>query len=488
MTGANQQLPDGLVAVVKRDCPTCLMIAPVLADLHCRTEATVITQDDPDFPQTAAWVHHDEDLALSWHNQIETVPTLLRVAQGSEVQRTEGWNRSDWERVSGIGGLGSDLPEYRPGCGSLSVDPAFADELTTRFAGSRLQSRRVELAVLEDEWEALWDRGWSDGLPVVPPTTARVLRMLAGSGRDPSEIVAVVPPDLVPCTMEKVAINAVMAGCRPEYLPVVITALEAVCGDEFNMHGVLATTMSVAPILVVNGPIVDRIGMNSGINALGQGNRANSTIGRALQLVIRNLGGGHPGGVDRATLGSPAKIGFCFAENSDTRWPSLAESRGFSSDASCVTVFCGEAPRIFVDELSRTPESLTRHLALALRASVSPRLVYGMDGMIVLSPEHMSRFSDAGWTRERFVEALAEELLIDSDELLRGSDGIAAGLRPEMAGTRVPKFRVGGLLITQAGGPAGLFSAIIGGWANGAMGSDPVTLEIPETTRSEAMP
>ena len=126
----------------------------------------------------------------------------------------------------------------------------------------------------------------------------------------------------------------------------VIAAVEAVCTDEFNMHGVLATTMSVAPILVVNGPVAARIGMNRGINALGQGNRANSTIGRALQLVVRNVGGGRPGGVDRATLGSPAKVGFCFAEDeTDPSWPSLAQARGFGADQSAVTAFCGEAPR-----------------------------------------------------------------------------------------------------------------------------------------------
>ena len=141
-----------------------------------------------------------------------------------------------------LDGLGDGLPDWRPGCGSLSVDPAHADELAVRFSGSALRSRRVELAVLEDEWEAMWDRGLVRRPAGGAPTEARVLRMLAGTIRDPSDLVAVVPPSLVECTVEKVAVNAVMAGCEPEHLPVVIAALEAACTDEFNMHGVLATT------------------------------------------------------------------------------------------------------------------------------------------------------------------------------------------------------------------------------------------------------
>ena len=470
------------MAVVKRDCPTCELVADVLADLHDRAGLVAITQDDPGFPESADWVHHDSDLSLSWHHGIETVPTLLRIApEGAEVERLEGWSRPEWERFTHMTGLGPDLPDWRPGCGSLSADPARSAELEARFPKSRLRSRRVLLAALEDSWEAMWDRGWSDGLPVVPPTEARVTRMLNGTRRDPTEVVAVVPPDMKECSVEKAAINAVLAGCAPEHLPVVLAALEAVCTPEFNIHGVLATTMSVAPVLIVNGPIATRIGMNSGLNALGQGNRANSTIGRAVQLVIRNVGGGRPGGVDQATLGSPAKVGFCFAEHeSGSPWPSLSESRGWPAESSTVTAFCGEAPRIFVDQRSRAPESLVKHLALALKATVSPRTVQAMDAMLVLSPEHMARFADAAWSRDRFMDELERELLLDGNNLVRGTGGITEGLPPQAAGRRIGKFRQGGLLTVHAGGAAGLFSAIIGGWVNGPAGSAPVTREITE--------
>ena len=314
------------MAVVKRDCATCVTVLPVLEQLAAGPDSrsTVYVQDDPAFFASVE-PRDDTDLSVSWHHEVETVPTLSAWWTGSEQDRTVGWHRAAWEALTGQQGLGPDLPEMRPGCGSLSVDPNLVDELNVRFGGSVLRARRVELADLEDEFEAVFDRGWTDGLPVVPPTEARVLRMLEGTSRGPEEIVAVVPPDLVDVTVEKVAINAVMAGCLPEHLPWVLAAVEAVCNDEFNMHGVLATTMPVGPVIVANGPGAAAVGIHSGGNALGQGHRANLTIGRALQLVVRNVGGGRPGGVDRATHGNPGKLSFCFAEDEGgSPWTSLA--------------------------------------------------------------------------------------------------------------------------------------------------------------------
>lgn len=471
-------LPSGLVAVVKRDCPTCELVAPVLRDLAKRTVLTVYTQDDPTFPEGVDAVD-DTDLAVSWHHDIEAVPTLLRVENGLEMERTVGWQRGEWEQLTGESDLGPGLPEWRPGCGSRSVDPALAPDLAVRFRGHALHARRVELAPLEDEMEALFDRGWSDGLPLVPPTERRVLAMLEGTTRKPDEIVAQVPPDLASCTVEKVAINAVMAGCRPEYLPVVIAAVEAVCTDTFNIHGVLATTMPVGPVLVVNGPVRRRIGMNAGINVFGQGNRANSTIGRALQLVVRNVGGGRPGEVDRATHGSPVKLGLCFAEDEEgSPWTPLAQTLGAAPGVDAVTVFCGEGPRCIVDQLSREPESLARTYAVNLRTLHHPKLVLAFDCLLAVGPEHARVFREAGWTREQLVERLTELLQIPGSELVRGAGGIAEGLPEKMADATLPKFRPGGLLVVHCGGGAGLFSAMIGGWASGAVGSEPVMREI----------
>ena len=471
-------LPDGLVAVVKRECETCRMVVPVLQQLAAATSLTVYTQDDAEFPGDPQ-ATHDADLSVSWHHDIETVPTIIRLVDGAEVGRTVGWSREQWEELTGVAGLGPELPLMRPGCGSMSVDPDLVDELRVRFGASVLRSRRIEVAELEDEIELMYTRGWTDGLPVVPPTEERVLRMLTGTVRAPDEIVATVPPDLVDVTVEKVAIAAVMAGCLPEYLPWVLTAVEAVCNDTFNMHGVLATTMPVGPVIVCSGPGTRAIGMNSGINALGQGNRANSTIGRALQLLVRNVGGGRPGEVDRATHGNPGKVSFCFAENDvDSPIGTLAESRDAAPGFDALTVFAGEGPRCVVDQLSREPESLAASLAASFRTVHHHKHVLTYDAILVVGPEHGRVFADAGWDRERILAELHGRLQFPGTELVRGAGGIAEGVPEYLADRTLPKFRPDGLLLAYAGGGAGLFSAIVAGWANGTVGSTPVTREV----------
>ena len=467
-------LPDGLVVIVKRECETCQMVAPLLAEF----DATIFTQDDPTFPAACHPVH-DSDLAISWHHDVETVPTLIRVIDGREVERTVGWLKSDWQRITGVNDLGADLPAMRPGCGSMSVDPNLADSLRARFGGSVLRSRRLELADHDDEMEVLFDRGVTDGLPVTPPTEERVLRMLDGTSRAPDEVVAVVAPDLVEVTIEKVAINAVMAGCKPEHLPWVLAALEAACTDEFNIHGVLATTMPVGPVLICNGPGTRAIGMNSGVNVFGQGNRANLTIGRAVQLVVRNIGGGRPGEVDRAAHGNPGKLTFCFAEDEvGSPFTSLSVSRGFAPDDDTVTVFAGEGPRCIVDQLARDADQLANTFAACLRTSHHPKLVIGFDCLLVVGPEHARVFAEAGWDRERLLAELHRRLQIAGSELVRGAGDMAEGVPQWLAGETLGKFRADGLLLAYAGGGAGLFSAMIGGWANGATGSQPVTRKV----------
>jgi hypothetical protein len=469
-------LPDGVVVVVKRECPTCVVVEPVLRQLGDALDArlTVYSQDDPSFPAGVPRVVDDSGLEVSWNLDLTAVPTVLRVEGGEEKERLVGWDRSRWESFTGVAGLGPGLPDYQPGCGSRHLDPGVAERLEVRFRGRLLQSRRVHLAEMEDDLEAMWDRGWSDGLPVVPPTEARVLAMLHGTRRAPDEVVATVPPNLVPVTVEKVAINAVLAGCRPEYLPVVLTAVEAVCTDEFNMHGVLATTWFAGPVIVVNGPVARAIGMNSGINAFGPGNRANATIGRALQLVIRNVGGGRPGEIDRATFGTPGKYSFCFAEDeAGSPWESLAEERGVPAGTSAVTVFAGGGIRGVADEQSRTAASLARSFAVSLRGAGRPKPVYRVDACLVVSPDHGRVFRQAGWSRARLREELAGLLAMPLEELIFGRED-----SQQPAGARRPGSGDSGLLLAYAGGRAGLFSAIIEGWVGGARGSIPVTKEV----------
>lgn len=471
-------LPDGLVVVVKEDCPTCHLVLPALGQISKGPGLTVITQDSATWPAGFDAID-DGTLDLSWKLQTDTTPTLYRIEEGEVVAFAVGWHRDRWEEVSGLPGLAPDLPAQRPGCGSKIFEPGIHEELVRRHSGSRLRSRHVELGTSEDEFEAMYARGWSDGLPLVPPTPERVERMLSGTTRAPDEVVCVMPPDLVDCTVEKVAVNAVMAGCLPEYLPVVLAAVEAAATDRFNIHGVAATTFHVGPVVVVNGPIRNRIGMNGGINALGPGNRANATIGRALNLVVRNVGGSKPGGVDRATLGSPGKLSFCFPELEEgSPWESLAVERGYGKDQDTVTLFAGHGPHEVVDQLSRDPDSLARSFALQLRTVWHSKLALRNDALVVVAPDHARTFAAAGWSKARLRDEIQEMLTVPGEELMRGMGGIAEGMPESFADRSVPKFREGGLWFVHAGGAAGMFSGIIGGWSSGPGGSEMTTVEV----------
>lgn len=473
--------PAELVVVCKRECATCEMIVPVLKEMEAAGVClTVYTQDDPGFPEGVSRVSHDEKLENSWRLGIETVPTLVRFEQGREAGRVQGWDRAAWRALAGIEDLGKDLPESRPGCGARNAEPGMAETLAVRFGNVTLSSRRIEPGGAEDEMEVCHARGWTDGLPVVPPTEVRVVRMLEGTSRDPGEVLAEIPPNNAACTVEKAAVNAVMAGCRPEYLPVVLAAVEAACTDEFCLHGLVATTYFSGPVIMVNGPVRHATGMNSGINVFGQGCRANATIGRALQLIIRNVGGGIPGGVDRAVFGTPGKFTFCFAENEeDSPWEPLSVERGFSREASFVTLFAGGEIQGVTDQLSRDPGSLSKTYAACLRSVAHPKIAMAADAVLAVSPQHGRVFRDAGWTKADLKDELYRLLTVPGKELVRGAGGIAEGVPGDFADSEVPKFRAGGLDIVSAGGPAGMFSAILGCWvASGPRGSSSVTREI----------
>ena len=467
-------IDEGLLVVVKRDCDTCRLVVPVLEQLPA---ASIASQDDASFPWPG--VIDDTDLDLSWQLQTETTPTLYRIEDGVVVDAVPGWHRSRWEAVTGVGDLGDGLPDSRPGCGSIIFEPDVHERLLREHSDSSLRSRRVQLGESEDVFEAMFARGWSDGLPLVPPTEDRVGRMLGGTSRAPEEVVCTLAPDLVECTVEKVAVNAVMAGCLPEYLPVVLAAVEAAATDSFNIHGVAATTYFSSPIIIVNGPVTTRLGMNSGINVLGPGNRANVTIGRALNLVVRNVGGSVPGGVDRATFGHPGKLSFCFPENeAGSPWESLAVERGFSAEESTVSLFAGHGPTEIWDQLSRSAESLAGSFAGQLLRLTHPKLALWFDAVVVVSPEHARVFRDDGWSKERLRRELEDRLVRPGSELLHGVHGIAEGMPASFADRDVPKFRPGGLWFVHAGGGAGLFSAILPGWSSGPRGSEMTTVAI----------
>jgi len=261
-----------------------------------------------------------------------------------------------------------------------------------------------------DDVDALYqERGWTDGLPIVPPTEARVKAFLNWTDREPHEIVGVLPPRQGEATVEKIAINAVMAGCKPEYLPVVITAIEALADPLFNLDSVQATTHPVAPLIVVNGPIARELEINGGYNCFGQGFRPNVTIGRAVRLVLMNVGGGLPGTGDRATQGSPSKIAYCVAENeAESPWEPLHVEAGLPADVSTVTTFGCEGPHNIQDHYSNTALGVLLVIAGSMGQAGSNNLLGRGWPLLSFGPEHAATVAKEGYSKKQVKEFLFE--------------------------------------------------------------------------------
>jgi hypothetical protein len=269
----------------------------------------------------------------------------------------------------------------------------------------------IELpGVTEETWhEVAWERGWGDGLPTVPPTPARVSAALAALEGIDLELGPVPPSGLVP-TRESFAANAVMAGCRPADLPVVLAAVRAMLAPEYNLHGVLATTHPCAPLVIVNGPARTSLGINCGTNCFGQGTRANAAIGRAVQLVTTHIGGARPGSMDRSTQGNPAKYTWCFGENEEeSPFDPLSVRRGFAPGESVVTVAACEGPHNINDHGSTTGEGLLMTIAGTMAQTGSNNLYVKGPHFLVLGPEHAATLHRDGWTAESLRERLWEQ-------------------------------------------------------------------------------
>ncbi len=506
--GDNQ---PSLICFIKEDCDTCNTAAPVLEAMHKayagKLRVMLIAQSG-DKNAVYAERHSlsmpvlDDSLcktAFDW--DIESVPSVFWIGEdGGLHTQFEGFIRADWEKLAadlsnqtGLPAAQVDwmsLPEWRPGCGSKHLDPTIYDKLRAQADDSPIRARRIEVADGDDVAEFMFDQGFSDGLPLVPPTPERVMRMLGGTHRNPQDIIATVPPNMGEATVEKIAINAVMAGCKPEYLPVVIAAVEAVCTDEFNIHGVTATTMGAAPVMIINGPVRERIGMNKGLGALGAGNRANATIGRALRLVVRNVGGATTGGVERSTLGNPMKFTMCFAEHEErSPWPALHVERGFQPEDSVVTVFAMTGgPVHIVDQTSRAPDQIAGSLGLGLEGVFLPKLRnLPVDALLVVCPEHIDTLMREGdYSKDRLRQRIQEVTMRPLSDMVADEQS-GAGIPREKAekmgaealATSVPKFASTDFIhIVVAGSDAGKFSSAFHGWATGAVGSVSVSKKI----------
>ena len=500
--GETCSFPNGRFALfcfVHEECDTCDTSFPLLETAYQsfgrKMDIWAIGQDTEGNHQLIQRhnltlpVLDDSLLRVSFSYNIDTVPTIILANEnGEETRRFIGFGKQDWkdlyDELANITEIPhpevewNSYPEIKPGCGSKSVLPGIAERLLAEATGSPIRARRIELPSAVDPYEFIFQQGLTDGLPVIPPTPERVVNMLSGTQRDSQEIVAVVPPNMAPASVEKIAINSVMAGCKPEYLPVVIAALEAVCTDTFNIHGVMATTMGGSPVIVVNGPIRKKIGMNMEINALGQGNRANATIGRALRLVIRNIGGAKPSGTERAALGSPMKYTLSFAEFEEhSPWDPLHVERGFSPEDSVVTVFgLTGGPQIVADERSRTGKALAGSLGLGLEAISHPKARGIGDVLLVVCSEHAETFRKDGWSKEQIRQRIQDVSLRPLRELISNEDSGAgamaqqygpSGPSKEQLEELIPKFRdLKNIHMVVAGGPAGKWSAAFSGWSS----------------------
>src|SRR5215831_12318689 len=354
-----------------------------------------------------------------------------------------------------------------------------------------LRSPRIQ-ALDDDPVEVLFSRGVTDGLPVVPPSEERVKRMLAGAERDPQEVIGTVGPNYGRATVEKVAINAVMAGCHPSYFPVVLAAVEALSDEKFNAHALNVTTFSATPLTIINGPIRQQIGVNCGHNALGHGFRANATIGRALRLIIMNIGGAKPQQITKATMGHPAQYTFCVGENEEeSPWEPLHVEKGFRPEQSTITLFGGHSPLQISDHASRSAEQLALSLGWTM-AGLWNHMNFPLfsDTVLVIGPEHAKTFAQDGWSKNDLRQFLYEKIRRPLRELrpgVNGGESVGVSMlrtpkkdrEPPTDDTLFPKFsKPEHITIIVAGGTAGRFSAAVAGWAGGEFGSKITTKEV----------
>ena len=345
----------------------------------------------------------------------------------------------------------------------------------TQVEAAGLASRRYTLEDPAGVQEFFHSRGWTDGLPVVPPTEGAVRACLEWVLMPPGQLIGVEPVRGRAITAEKLAINAVMAGCLASHFPVVVAAFMAMLREPFLLHGATASTGGCAVLVVVNGPIRRELGMSGTFNALGGSDRASTAIGRAVRLVLRNLMDVRPGDVDRSTLGHPGKLSYCIAEDEEgTPWLPLADERGAPAHASSVTVMAAGAPRQFMNEWTTRPEEILDTAVAEIRANMRHYSIWPGNYALVLPPQLRAHFDAAGWTKADVREYVYRHARIRRGEWAQCGKGSVVGAHAdrEYAGLRGPED----LLVIAAGGPAGGFGAVISPWYGSK--SDAVTLAI----------
>jgi len=459
------------------ECPTARLALERLGPLGPALEASGVRlvwvlQEPLETAARLARRHRLEGLVLAERPPYETaraldvhaVPTTIALERDGTVSASVvGWSADALNELLPVR-VPDDAPRWKPGC---EARPAY-----DAYRPARGQDDF-------DELEDMFERGWTDGLPVVPPTADRVAAMLGAF--DPDRSLGAVPPGLGEATLERVAACAVLAGCKPAYFPVVVAAVEAMLEPAFNLHGQAVTTSPPGQIVIVNGPVRDALELSSGMGALGPGRRANLTIGRAVRLVVQLTGRGEPGALDRATLGQPGKLSFCFAENEEASpWEPLSVERGFPAGASTVTLVAGDAPLSVSDHRSKTPRELAATIGWAAAVTWSP-FWWPLDAtsLFVLGQEHVRLFAEAGWSKANVRDAIFEEVRRPARELRHGeTTALVQSADPE---TMIAKWDdPGRIVIVVAGGDAGRFSAVCG--PSLGMGAEVITREVRWST------
>lgn len=495
-----------LLVFFEADCPTCQITLPYLNALKDSVQIVGISQDDE--PATQQFIAQlgigfpveiDRDLHVSRAFDPQSVPSLFLLDEGGRVQRTVvGFDKASLNELAAAVGHSAIAPEHdgapawKPGCSSRHLEPEAKvegdprDIHLLRRAGDR--ASRTSLSEEHDLVEFCM-KHYGDALPVVPPTEERVQKMLDASGLPAEAVVARVPPCYGEATVEKIAANAVMAGCVPEMMRVLAPLVRAVCDERFNIHGVQATTHFAAPLIIVNGPVRRQLGFWSRQNVFSNVARANSTLGRALQLILLNLGSARPDGIDMSTLGNPGKFSYCIAENEEeSPWEPLHVERGLAAQRSAVSLFAAEPPRAVSEHTARRGRTLLMAVARTLATVWSPRSCMAFEALVVLCPEHVKTLQRDGFSRSQVRQFLFEHSGVpvryyqDRDDTGEGMQMAAKYREVTIDGEPCyQKFRSPEQLhLVVAGGTAGKFSAVIGSWATGPTGSQMVTYPIPD--------
>ena len=492
-----------LLLFLQADCPTCRLIVPY-ANALTRAGVTLTGMSQDGEAETKEFVEQtgvsfamerDLDWSRSRALELVTVPSLVLMNDAGVLERIEpGFDKQAINALAAACGVApvatpfDGLPASRPGCSSRHLEIQADGELAPalRTGGGRGQAA-LQLSVddSEDQVEACY-RLFGDALPVVPPTPERVVRMFHAVSTDPLEVIGRIPPCYGEATVEKIAANAVMAGCEPAMMRVLLPLVRAVCDERFNAHGVQATTQFVAPLIIVNGPIRAELGFHSRQNLFSNVARANSSLGRALQLILLNLGGAKPDGIDMSTMGNAGKFSYCIAENEEENpWEPLHVEMGLRSGQSALTLFAAGAPHGMSEQASRTARGVLKTMTYSLATNWSYRVCRAFEVVLLLAPEHVKTIARDGWTKQDVRQYLFENTGVplrcysDDDP---GEGCAARGTYRQITIDGEPCYQKflapESIKIIVAGGTAGKFSAMMQGWASGPRGSQMVTYPV----------